>query len=165
MQRFTRRLMQEKTENQSWDQPRAGEPVGVRRRGTTRSSLLFAIYSIVSPPEILLPSRLHPASHEMPPCSLGFIHHTGPSYDDKIQTGGGGWSPSCCGERRRTVLCLYGVCISSGDVLIFPPLVPAASSELQFQLYCVANLCRLCSANNASCKWAARGRSTGWGER
>lgn len=45
--------MQEKTENQSWDQPRAGEAVG-RARGRVitrraRSSLLFDIYSIVSP--------------------------------------------------------------------------------------------------------------------
>lgn len=54
---------------------------------------------------------------------------------------------------------------SSGDVLIFPRLMPATSSELQFQLHCVANLCRLCCANNASCKWAARGRSAGWSER
>lgn len=51
-QRWTRRLMQEKTENQSWDQPRAGEAVGARGRVITRrarSSLLFDIYSIVSP--------------------------------------------------------------------------------------------------------------------
>lgn len=29
IQQWTRRLMQEKMENQSWDQPQAGEPVGV----------------------------------------------------------------------------------------------------------------------------------------
>lgn len=36
---------------------------------------------------------------------------------------------------------------------------------LLLQLCCVANLCRLCCANNASCKWASRGGSSGGGGR
>lgn len=79
MQHRTRRLMQEKTENQSWDQPRAGEPVGVRRRVITRSahhcSLVFIVFCLPPPPEIPPASRLHPAHPVMKcppfPCGSG----------------------------------------------------------------------------------------------